>query len=65
MVSFCVAIPESYESDSRMNFRVLDSQGNKCYETPVGYYGSERGQQIFVGVLTDQYAGMDLSLIHI
>ena len=58
-VSFCVAIPESYESDSHMNFRVLDSQGNKCYETPVGYYGSERGQQIFVGVLTDQYAGMD------
>lgn len=58
-VSFCVAMPEYYESDARMEVKILDENGEEIYQSRVGYLGNDQGPQIYVGVLTDQYEGMD------
>lgn len=58
-VSFCVAMPEQYRNDAYMEVTILDENGDKVYHNRVGYQGNDQGSQIYVGVLTDRYEGMD------
>ncbi len=58
-VSFCVAMPEVYRTDAYMEVKISDENGDEVYQSRVGYQGNDQGSQIYVGVLTDRYEGMD------
>ena len=58
-VSFCVAIPNIYETEASMEIKILDEDGEELYQNRIGYQGNNQESQIYVGVLTDQYEGMD------
>ena len=58
-ISFYVPIPQYYENNSYMEVKIIDENGAEIYQSRVGYQGNNQGAQIYIGVLTDQYEGME------